>query len=200
MLRSLRGKLTYGNVVATLALFLAVAGSSAYAMSKIDGSDIRKRSLTGQQFKSSSIGTRVIKESSLRPVPRAQNAARLGGQPAARYLVSCPQGTIPIAGTCIEVQAHPSASYRSAVFDCSLIDNRERVGRRLPTHGELMAALASPEIQLAPGGELTGEVYPSSTAGKVDVLFISDENGAVALAPDDGTGAKSYRCAADPMN
>ncbi len=196
----LKSRLTYGNVVATLALFIALAGSSAYAVSKIDGSDIRKRSLTGQQFKSNSIGGRVVKESSLRPVPKAQNAARLGGQPAARFLDSCPQGTIPIAATCVEVQAHPPASYRSAVFDCSLIDNRERVGRRLPTHGELMAALASPEIQLAPGGELTGEVYPSSSAGKVDVLFVSDENGAVGLAPDDGTGAKSYRCVADPMN
>jgi hypothetical protein len=200
MLKFLRAKLNYANVVATLALFLAVAGGSAYAVSKIDGSDIRKRSLTGQQFKSSSIGGRVVKESSLRPVPKAQNALRLGGQPATRYLDSCPQGTIPIADTCVEVQAHAPASYRSAVFDCSLIDNRERVGRRLPTHGELMAALASPEIALAPGGELTGEVYPSSSAGKVDVLFISDENGAVGLAPDDGTGAKSYRCVADPMN
>jgi hypothetical protein len=200
MLKFLRAKLNYANVVATLALFVAVAGGSAYAVSKIDGSDIRKRSLTGQQFKSSSIGGRVVKESSLRPVPRAQNALRLGGQPATRYLDSCPQGTIPIADTCVEVQAHSPASYRSAVFDCSLIDNRERVGRRLPTHGELMAALASPEIGLAPGGELTGEVYPSSSAGKVDVLFVSDENGAVGLAPDDGTGAKSYRCVADPMN
>jgi hypothetical protein len=200
MLNLLRGKLTYANVVATLALFLVLAGGSAFAVAKIDGSNIRKRSLTGQQFKSNSIGGRVIKESSLRPVPKAQNSKLLGGQPAVRFLDSCPQGTIPIAGTCIETQAHPPASYRSAVFDCALIDNSERVGRRLPTHGELMAALASPEIQLAPGGELTGEVYPSSMAGKVDVLFISDESGAVGLAPDDGTGAKSYRCVADPMN
>lgn len=196
----LKGRITYANVVATVALFIALAGGSAYAVSKIDGSDIRKRSLTGQQFKSNSIGSRVVKESSLKPVPKARNAARLGGQPASRYLDSCPQGTIPIADTCVEVQAHPPASYRSAVFECSLIDNRERAGRRLPTHGELMAALANPEIQLAAGGELTGDVYPSSSPGKVDVLFVSDENGAVGLAPDDGTGAKSYRCVADPMN
>ncbi len=200
MLRALLGRLTYANVVATLALIVAVGSGGAYAASKIDGSDIRKQSLTGQQFRSNSIGGRVVKESSLRAVPRAQNALRLGGQPAARFLDSCPQGTIPISDTCIEVQARPPASYRSAAFDCSLIDNRERAGRRLPTHGELMIALASPEIQLAPGGELTGEVYPSSSAGKVDVLFVSDENGAVGIAPDDGTGAKSYRCAADPMN
>jgi hypothetical protein len=195
-----RPQLTYANVVATLALFIAIGGGSAYAVSKIDGSDIRKRSLTGTQFKSNSVGGRVVRESSLRPVPRAQNAARLAGQPAARFLDSCPQGTAPISDVCVEIQAHPPASYRSAAFDCSLIDNQERAGRRLPTHAELMTALAKPEIQLAPGGELTGEVYPSATAGKVDVLYLTDEGGSVGLVPDSGDGAKSYRCVADPMN
>jgi len=200
MLRALLDRLTYANVVATLALFLAVGGTGAYAISKIDGSDIRKHSLTGRQFKANSIGGRVVKESSLKPVPRAQNAARLAGKPASRFLVSCPAGTVPASDVCVEVQAHPPASYRSAAFDCSLIDNRERIGRRLPTHQELMTALATPEVQLAPGGELTGEVYPSSAPGKLDVLYVTEENGAAAIAPDDGSGAKSYRCVADPMN
>src|SRR3954447_26530349 len=145
MLRVPRPRLTYANVVATLALFLALGSGGAYDVSKIDGSDIRKRSLTGKQFKTNSIGTRVVRESSLRPVPRAQNSARLAGQPAARFLVSCPQGTIPISDVCVEIQAHPPASYRTAAFDCSLIDDQERAGRRLPTHAELMTALAKPE-------------------------------------------------------
>jgi hypothetical protein len=199
MLRALRDRVTYANVVATLALFVALGGSS-YAVSKIAGSDIRKRSLTSKQFKSNSIGRRVVKESSLRAVPRARNAARLGGQPAERFLVSCPQGTIPISDVCVEVQSHPPESYGSAAFSCSLVDNRERAGRRLPTHEELLTALPHAEIQLAPGGELTSEVYPSSTPGKVDVLYVTEENGAVGITPDDGTGAKGFRCVADPMN
>lgn len=199
MLRALLDRLTYANVIATLALFVALGGTS-YAVSKIDGSDIRKHSLTGRQFRANSIGGRVVKESSLRPVPRARNAALLGGQPAERFLVSCPSGTKPISDVCVEVQAHPPDSYRGAAFYCSLIDNRERAGRRLPTQEELMAALADPEIQLAPGGELTSNVYPSSTPGKLDVLYVTEENGAVGLTPDSGDGAKSFRCVADPMN
>jgi len=202
MLRAPRPRLTYANVVATLALFMALGGS-AYAVSKIDGSDIRNRSLTGREFRSNSIGSRVVKESSLRPVPRAQNAARLGGQPAARFLDNCPQAfapTIPVGDVCVETQARPPRSYGSAVFDCALTDNRERAGRRLPTHQELMAALAQPQIQLAQGGELTSEVYPSSSKpGAVDVLYVTEENGSVGLTPDVG-GDKSYRCVADPMN
>lgn len=202
MLRALLDRLTYANVVATLALFVALGGS-AYAVSKIDGSDIRNRSLTGKEFKRNSIGGRVVQEWSLRAVPRAENAARLAGQPAERFLDSCPQTfgtTIPVADVCVEVSARPAESYGGAALSCALIDKNERAGRRLPTHSELRAALATPEIQLAPGGELTSEVYPSSSKpGAVEVLYITEENGSVALTPDVG-GGKSFRCVADPMN
>jgi hypothetical protein len=201
MLKALLDRLTYANVVATLALFVAIGTGGAYAASKIDGSDIKKHSLTGRQFKSSSIGSRVVKESSLRPVPRAQNAARLAGQPASRYIDSCPQAfapTVPVADVCVEVQARPPESYREAAFACSLTDNRERAGRRLPTYQELMVALANPQVQRASGGELTSEVYPSSSRpGKLEVLSIAD-NGDAGLIPDDSS--KAFRCVADPMN
>ncbi len=92
------------------------------------------------------------------------------------------------------------SSYGVAVFDCALTDNRERAGRRLPTHQELMAALAQPQVQLAPGGELTSEVYPSSSKpGAVNVLYVTQENGSVGITEDVG-GGKSFRCVADPMN
>lgn len=202
-MKALLDRLTYANVVATIALFAALGTGGAYAASTIVGSDVRDRSLTGREFKANSIGGKVIRESSLRSVPRAQNSARLAGQPASRFLDSCPQAfvpTIPVADVCVEVQARPAESYRGAVFSCALTDNRERVGRRLPTHAELTAALAQPQIQLAPGGELTSEVYPSgSKPGAVDVLYVTEENGNVGITEDVG-GGKSYRCVADPMN
>ena len=191
----LRPRVTYANVVATLALFVALGGS-AYAVSKITGADVKDRSLTSRDLKSNSANGRVVKERSLGAVPRAQNAARLAGQPAGRFLVSCPSGTKALIDVCIELQPRPAASYRTAAFDCSAIDNRERIGRRLPTHQELMVALADPEIQLAPGGELTGNVYPSGTPGQLDVLYVTEENGNAALTTD----AKGYRCVTDPMN
>ncbi|HWM64002.1 MAG TPA: hypothetical protein VNP96_08455 [Solirubrobacterales bacterium] len=200
MLRVPRPRLTYANVVATLALFAALGGSS-YAVSKIDGSDIRNGSLTGKEFKKNSIGGRVVQEWSLRAVPRAQNAARLSGQPVERFLDSCPQTfgpTIPVADVCVEVNARPPESYGGAALSCALIDKNERAGRRLPTHSELRAALATPQIQLAPGGELTSEVFPSSSKpGAVDVLYVTEENGNVALTSDVG-GGKSFRCVTDP--
>ena len=55
-------------------------------------------------------------------------------------------------------------------------------------------------MQLAPGGELTSEVYPSATPGELDVLFVTDQGGSVAITPNTGAGGKAFRCVADPLN
>lgn len=200
MLKALRPRLTYANVIATLALFVALGGSS-YAALKISGRDIKARTITGQKIKPNTLGRRQIKESSLSAVPRALNAAKVEGHSAEDFLVRCPQGTLPAAGVCFETQARPPVAYGSAVIECSLIDNRSGAGRRLPTYNELMAALPHAEIQLASGGELTSEVSAStSEPGRVNALYVTSEGGSVGLTPDTFAGAKSYRCVAPPLN
>jgi hypothetical protein len=198
MLKTLRARLTYANVMATVAVFIALGGSSIAAF-KITGKDVAKRTLTGSNLKSNSVGGRVIKEKSLAPVPRAKNSARLGGHIAEAFLVHCPEGTIAAADVCVETQARPAAAVSSARHECAITDNPP--GRRLPTYGELVTALEHQEIQLAVGGELTGNVYPSSSSpGNVEALYITDTFDHVALTPDNTAGAKSYRCVADPRN
>jgi hypothetical protein len=53
----LRPRITYANVVATLALFVALGGS-AYAVSKITGADVQDRSLTSRDLRSNSTAIR----------------------------------------------------------------------------------------------------------------------------------------------
>lgn len=200
MLKVPRPRLTYANVVATLALFVALGGSS-YAALKISGRDIQKHTITGQNIKRNSLGRRQIKESNLSAVPRALNAARLDGYPAERFLVRCPQGTIPAAGVCVETTPHPPVAYGTAVYACGRTDDQAAAGRRLPTHNELMEALEHQGVELAAGGELTSEVSAStSEPGRVNDLYITEKGGAVGLTPDIGSGAKSYRCVAPPLN
>lgn len=200
MLKVPRPRLTYANVVATLALFVALGGSS-YAALKISGRDIKAHTITGQKIKPNTLGRRQIKESSLSAVPRALNAAKLEGHTAEDFLVRCPQGTLPAAGVCVETQAHPPAAYGTAVYECGRTDTQTAAGRRLPTHNELMEALTHAEIQLAAGGELTSEVSAStSEPGRVNDLYITDKGGSVGLTPDIGAGAKPYRCVAPPLN
>jgi hypothetical protein len=46
-----RARLTYANVTATLALFIAIAGGTAFAVDKINGSQIKNRSIGSEKFK-----------------------------------------------------------------------------------------------------------------------------------------------------
>jgi hypothetical protein len=200
MLRALLARLTYANVMATLAVFIAVGGTS-FAAIKITGGQIAPRTITGRNLRSNSVGGRVVDEKSLKPVPRAHNSARLAGMPAEAFLVGCPEGTIPVSGVCVETQAHPAAPYSTAIFTCEAIENRTTPGRRLPTHDELVTALTHQGIELAPGGELTSDVYPSTTSpGQVEDLYVTDTVGHVALTPDSAAGAKGYRCVTPPLN
>ncbi|MGH8574297.1 MAG: hypothetical protein ACREX8_17225, partial [Gammaproteobacteria bacterium] len=93
MLRALRGHLTYANVMATIAVFVALGGTT-YAAVTITGRNVEDASLSGKDIKPNSLTGRQVAESRLRPVRRARNAARLAGRPASRYLLRCPAGTI----------------------------------------------------------------------------------------------------------
>jgi hypothetical protein len=196
----LRLKLTYANAMATLAVFIALGGTS-FAALQLTGRDIRNGSLTGHDLRSDSLGSRPIKESRLGIVPRARNADRLDGVTAARLLVRCPKATVPVSDVCVEQVARPPAAYTIAAGACESVDRPRTPGRRLPSHDELMTAIGDNGIVLAAGGELTRNVYPSTTdPGGLDVLVITDAGGRVALTPDTAAGAKAFRCVTDPLN
>lgn len=64
MLDSLRRRLSYANVAATLALFIALGGTS-YAALTVTGKNVTNSSLTGSDVKNSSLTTSDIKNASL---------------------------------------------------------------------------------------------------------------------------------------
>jgi len=95
----LRGKLTYANVVATLALFMALGGASAFAATQlaknsVGTKQIKNDAVTAAKIKNGAITGSKINLSSLGTVPRAANAANaavaanansLGGNPASTF-------------------------------------------------------------------------------------------------------------------
>jgi hypothetical protein len=194
----LRQHLTYANVMSTLAVFIALGGSS-YAALTISGASITNRSITAKKLKRNTLTGKEVRESRLRRVPRARTAQRLGRFSAADLRVRCPSDTFPIADVCVERTPRAASSYGSAVLQCTQVGTPAGPGRRLPTHGELTAALGA--VTLAPGGELTSDVYPSGTdPGRLDVLYVIDQVGGVAVTPDTAAGGKAYRCVTDPLN
>jgi hypothetical protein len=191
-------RLTYANVMSTIAVFIALGGSS-YAAFTINCRIIKNRSIAGKKLRHNTLTGRQIKESRLGQVPRAHRADLLDGVTAADLQIKCPRDTFPIADVCVERTARPAASYGSAVLTCADVGTPASPGRRLPTHGELMAALTG--VQLAAGGELTSNIYPSTTdPGRLNVLYVTDQVGSVALTPDTGAGGKPFRCVTDPLN
>ena len=89
MIQALGRRLSYANVMATLAVFIALGGSS-YAALTISGRNVVNGSLTNRDLKRDTLGGSRIKESRLGKVKQARNADRLNGVTAARLLVRCP--------------------------------------------------------------------------------------------------------------
>jgi hypothetical protein len=78
-MRRLKGKLTYANIVATLALFIAVGGASAFAATQLGKNSvgtkqIKKGAVTGAKIKKGTITETNINLAKLGTVPSATSA------------------------------------------------------------------------------------------------------------------------------
>ena len=73
MSAKLRSRLSYANVMATIAVFVALGGT-AYAATSIDGKLIKNRSIAGIKLKKDTLGGEQINESKLGQVPSAARA------------------------------------------------------------------------------------------------------------------------------
>lgn len=215
MLRSLRERVSYANVVATLALFVALGGTSYAALQigsrdvvnnslrsqdirddTIRSFDVRVRAIRPRNIRRDSLGSEVVRESRLGPVPRAFNADRLAGLTPQDLRLRCPADTIAKAGVCIENSARSPDGFFGANDRCA------GAGRALATMPQLdvLARSSGPLAQ----DEWTASVYRNPDAGPTAV----DQLEAVLLG---GFGQVGYdrvylavqhpfRCVALPSN
>lgn len=216
MLSSLRKHLSYSNVVATAALFIALGGTS-YAVLRVGSDDVVNNSLRSKDLRNNSVRSRdvrdgtltardlrrnglgggVVKESALNQVPRAGDAERVGGATAQDLRLRCPADTIAKAGVCIERTARPSDGFLGATNIC------DNVGRGLPTFAQLdrFWRVHGP---LSPQAEWTSNVYRNPDNG----VNAFDQLEAVTLSGDGAVGydrvylavQHAFRCVALPSN
>ncbi len=93
--RRLRGSFSYANVMATIAVFIALGGTG-YAISKINGKSIKKHTIAANRLKANTLGGSEIDESRLGEVPaaaRATSAARADTAAAADTAASAASAT-----------------------------------------------------------------------------------------------------------
>jgi hypothetical protein len=207
--------MTYANVTATLALFVALSGTS-YAVLHVGSDDVADNSLRSRDIRNNtlrsrdihnrtvrardirreSLGSGVIKESALGTVPKAADAERVGGATAQELRLDCPSETVAKAGVCLETAARAPDGFLGALNRC------DQLGRGLPTMTALdrFARSSGP----LPGPEWTSSVYRHESNGPSPFEQLE----AVLLS---GTGDVSYdqvykpvqhafRCVALPSN
>jgi hypothetical protein len=142
-----RERLTYGNVVATLALFIALGGSAYAALrvppnsvgarqlkaSSVTNGKIASGAITGGKVAEHSLTGSDINLPDLGVVPDATNAATaLDANAVSGHAAFCPADTTLIRGLCFDSQPNPEApNLEAAAEDCAA------KGGFLPTPMEL---------------------------------------------------------------
>ena len=99
--------LTYPNVVATLALVAMICAGTAYAASRINGNNIVNGTISGGKLKKNTLTGTQIKENKLKQVPKAKDAAKLGGVAAGNYVQGV--GGVQVGRTSGAAGADPNA-------------------------------------------------------------------------------------------
>ena len=178
MLRKIRNRLTYANVMSTLAVFIALGGSSYAALkvgtrdiknnavrsvdlrnNDVRGKDLRNGTLTGVDVKRDALGGSVIAESRLGKVPAAGNADRVGGRSVEELRVRCPAGTRGASGRVLRGGPSSPLSYLVASNQCTLA--RTACSRPAPSSA---AMCPRGSTRWLPGGEFTSKRLSSAPA------------------------------------
>ena len=104
MIRRLRAHLSYANIVASLALFIALGGSAyAVATGAIGSREIRDNSVRSRDVRTNALTARDINERSLRSTPKVytrQSGANIALNPAGtRHTTRCNSGDTAVGGS-----------------------------------------------------------------------------------------------------
>jgi hypothetical protein len=197
VLANVRSRLIYANVVATLALFIALGGGALAAKQFIDGRSIKRQTIPGNRLEKHAITRQQVDLNALGKVPHAanadsaKNARNLGGAPASDYRLHCPSGLVRAADLCFEPTPHPAATWVTAVQACAQIQ------RRLPTDGELALVFnntgAPQEYQWTSTYSFQGSSFQAT-------ILSEGASRSLFFGVNSYTGTDPYRCVTDATN
>lgn len=209
-MKRLHGKLTYANVVATLALFLVVAGGSAFAATKlaknsVGTKQIKTNAITSAKIKDGAVTGAKINLGSLGTVPSAAhadsatradsatsatNAQNLQGLSAAQITaaskLACPSATIEVVGLCFENAPRPSVSYLTALEGCAKAEMILPSVSEMDTF-DIVTKNSSP-------AEWAGQLYYDGAVLRAEAISKSTTGGEEIFS------SHPYRCAVPPAN
>lgn len=196
----MRPKLTYANVMATVAVFIALGGAS-YAATQlpkntVGSKQLKKNAVTTAKVKNQAVTGAKVKLSSLGTVPSAANAQTLGGRTSGQISegskLKCPSDMAVAAGICFETSARPAATLDAAAQNCG------EINRALPSMGELVAYEAQ-AYTTPPMGEWVGQMYMDGGSFR-GLIVKTAKGGALTTTAPLFNEPRAYRCVQFPSN
>jgi hypothetical protein len=168
-----RRRLTYANVVATLALFIAVSGGTAFAASKlITGKQIAKGTISAANIKKNTLSSKLFAKGVLQSGPRGATGAQ--GPTGATGATGAAGTAIAYGAVVINSVGNPVLSPGAVGFTSVTSPAPNQYCLNLPTNangiapvlsnlgGGNTAVLTIPAPEQCPGGLEVGN--PSGTA------------------------------------
>jgi hypothetical protein len=188
---SMKKHLSYANVMATIAVFLALGGVGVAAKA------LKKNSVGTKQLKSKAVNAGKLADGAVTEPKIAGNAVTepkiadgsVGLAKAANSLHQhCRGGTVYVVGACIDLaeQGGPGVDYTGAQSGCTA-----RAGSRLASAAEL-SSLVRGDFGTIASDSWALEALPGAVYEVVDV------NGHTTY--DNGIGMHAYRCAFNPLS
>jgi hypothetical protein len=190
--KQIRQRITYANVMSSIAVFLVLGGASAYAAKKIGSNEIKgnsittgklkKNAVTASKIKNESITTNKIKNGAVTGVKVADGSLTSADLSSGTLTPTCPSGTVLAEGVCFELTPRAAANFNDSVDTCTVL------GRRLPSVNELIGFTR--RIRTVPAIERSGDLFSTSAA------FAVEPDGTPTTKPF--AEAVPYRCVGVP--
>lgn len=181
-MKFIRKRLTYSNVMSSIAVFLILGGATAFAASKIGTNQLKANAITTGKIKKNAITSAKIKDGAVTGAKVADGSLTSVDLAAGTLTPTCPAGTVLAVGVCFESTARAAAGYTTATDTCTPL------GRRLPSVNELIAFTR--KVQAIPAAEWSGDLF-STTAG-----FTVNPDGTPVVTTL--TTATAFRCVGAP--
>lgn len=174
MLRTVRSKLSYANVISSFALFIALGGS-AYAVTlprnSVGSAQLRSRSVGASELKTNAVTSRAIRNRSIQTAdltPSARAALRGNAGPAGPPGPPGPAGTtyraaVPSGGG-VEVGNATSASHQGGTNEYAVAFTRDLAG--CVATATLAAVQSGPIVDQPQAGRITVSLSGSTVLVK----------------------------------
>jgi hypothetical protein len=204
-----RKRLTYANVMSTIALFVALGGATAFAASQLPKNSIGSRQIKAKAVTTGKLATGAVSGikvangsltgadlnlSQLGTVPTATSASRADSAKAVNgHTIECPPATTPYNGLCFDSTPNPAASsLKEAADSCAA------KGGFLPAPIDLYAARSVLSLGTGVGSDhqFTNVIYGNTNGGNYRTIVV-DGTGTLS---EFGINAPSrYTCAYSPV-